>query len=357
MIPFAVAGIQMQVSALRENVTAMEHRLDLLMIKLPWVQMVVFSELAAFGPLTDNAIVLEGSDTLKRFQAMAKKHKVWLIPGSLFTKRNDAVYNTAIVINPEGELVGQYDKMFPFLPYEKGIEPGSNFLVFDVPDVGRFGVSICYDIWFPETTRTLTNMGVEVLIHPVLTGTVDRDIELNIAKSTAAMFQCYVIDVNGLVAGGNGRSCIVGPSGNAMYTSAGQEDQFAIEIDLAHVRRQRENGVRGLGQTLKSFRDRKCQFPAYVQGNGANAYLDTLSALETPSRGSTKGLDMPPPAVTVPLATNEIPAHTLEDALNALPQAAVPLAAPAATQAPVENPVNGSDAGVLPPDAPQFKQY
>ncbi len=322
MIPFAVAGIQMQVTALRENVTAMEHRLDLLMIKLPWVQMVVFSELAAFGPLTENAIVLEGSETLERFQKMAKKHNVWLIPGSLFTKRDDKVYNTSMVINPAGEVVGLYDKMFPFLPYEKGVEPGSNFLLFDVPDVGRFAVSICYDIWFPETTRTLTNMGAEVLIHPVLTGTVDRDIELNIAKSTAAMFQCYVIDVNGLVAGGNGRSCVVGPSGKAMYTSAGQEDQFAIEIDLAHVRRQRENGVRGLGQTLKSFRDRKCQFPAYVQGNGSNAYLHTLSALETPTRGSKKGLNMLAPALMVPLATNEIPASTLEEAIDAAPQIA-----------------------------------
>lgn len=354
MIPFAIAGIQMQVSGLRENVTAMEHRLDLLMIKIPWVQMVVFSELAAFGPLTDNAIVLEGSDTLKRFQAMAKKHKVWLVPGSLFTKREDKVYNTAVVINPEGELIGKYDKMFPFLPYEKGIEPGSNFLVFDVPDVGRFGVTICYDIWFPETTRSLTNMGVEVLLHPVLTGTVDRDIELNIAKSTAAMFQCYVVDVNGLVAGGNGRSCIVGPSGKALYTSAGQEDQFAIEIDLAHVRRQRENGVRGLGQTLKSFRDRKCQFPAYVQNSGANAYLDTLSDLETPTRGSSKGLDMPPPAVSVPLATNEIPASTLEEALKSVPQMAVTPAP--VTPATADN-IQPAETSAAPQQAPQFRVY
>ena len=73
-----------------------------------------------------------------------------------------------------------------------------NFCVFDVPDVGRFGLSICYDMWFPETTRQLTSQGVEVLLHPVLTGTTDRDAELAIARATAAQFQCYVIDVNGL---------------------------------------------------------------------------------------------------------------------------------------------------------------
>ena len=44
--------------------------------------------------------------------------------------------------------------------------PGAEFVVFDVPDVGRFGVSICYDMWFPETTRTLAWMGAEVICTP-----------------------------------------------------------------------------------------------------------------------------------------------------------------------------------------------
>ena len=52
----------------------------------------------------------------------------------------DHVYNTASVIDPEGEVVGRYRKMFPFEPYEIGISAGDEFLVFDVPDVGRFGL-------------------------------------------------------------------------------------------------------------------------------------------------------------------------------------------------------------------------
>jgi len=51
MTPFAIAGIQMPLSATAENVSAMGRRLDLLMARYPWVQMVVSSELAAFGPL------------------------------------------------------------------------------------------------------------------------------------------------------------------------------------------------------------------------------------------------------------------------------------------------------------------
>ena len=52
MTPFAIAGVQMHVAALHDNVEGMRHRLDVLMGRFPWVQMVLFSELAPFGPLT-----------------------------------------------------------------------------------------------------------------------------------------------------------------------------------------------------------------------------------------------------------------------------------------------------------------
>src|SRR3546814_13165709 len=64
---------------------------------------------------------------------------------------------------------------------------------------------LCYDIWFPETMRTITSMGAEVVLHPVMTHTIDRDVDLAVAKASAAMFQCYIFDINGLAAGGNGQ--------------------------------------------------------------------------------------------------------------------------------------------------------
>jgi predicted amidohydrolase len=290
MTPFAIAGIQMHISAVNENVTAMEHRLDILMARFPWVQMVLFSELAPFGPLPRFAEPIPGP-TEERFQAVARRHGVWLIPGSMFEKTPDGhIYNTSSVINPDGHVIARYRKMFPFRPYERDAEAGTEFCVFDVPDVGRFGVSICFDIWFPETTRQLTSQGVEVLLHPVLTGTTDRDAELAIAQATAAQFQCYVIDVNGLGAGGVGKSCIVDPSANVVYRTAGQEEMFPLEIDLDFVRRQREVGIHGLGQLLKSFRDRAVDFSVYDRASGVDTYLHTLGKLSVPERGSRAGL-------------------------------------------------------------------
>ncbi len=295
MTPFAIAGVQMHVAALQSNVEAMMHRLDILMARFPWTQMVLFSELAPFGPL-DKFAQSFPNDTLDRFQEAARRHGVWLIPGSMFEKKEDGrILNTSVVIDPDGEIVARYSKMFPFRPYEAGISAGTEFCVFDVPDVGRFGLSICYDIWFPETTRQLTSQGVEVLLHPVLTGTTDRDAELAIARATAAQFQCYVFDVNGLAAGGVGRSVVVDPSATVLHQSAGQEDMFPIEIDLDQVRRQRQTGIKGLGQVLKSFRDRDVEFDVYDRTSGSDAYLHGLGPLEMPTKGTPHRSAIPDP--------------------------------------------------------------
>lgn len=302
MTPFAIAGIQMYVDPLQSNVDAMIQRCDVLMARFPWTQMVLFSELAPFGPLHKFAQPFP-NETEEKFQALAHRHGIWLIPGSMFEIGEDSlVYNTSSVINPQGEVVSRYRKMFPFRPYEAGVEAGQEFCVFDIPDVGRFGVSICYDLWFPETTRQLTSQGVEVLLVPVLTGTTDRQAELSIARATAAQFQCFVFDINGLGSGGNGQSCVIDPAANVLHQSAGQEDMFPIEIDLDQVRRQREHGMRGLGQVLKSFRDRSTDFSVYDRTSGTDAYLNTLGPLHIPTKGSRIGIeDAYAPVLTSPI--------------------------------------------------------
>jgi predicted amidohydrolase len=290
MKPFAIAGIQMYVSAVHENVTRFCQKVETLMHVHPWIQMVLTSELALHGPLLRNAEPPDGP-TERRLRQLAAHHGIWLIPGSLFQQEGDKIYNVTPVIAPDGGIVGRYRKMFPFMPYEQGVEPGTDFMLFDVPEVGRFGVSICYDMWFPETIRTLASMGAEVILHPSLTNTIDRELELVISRAAAIQNQCYFFDINGAGDGGNGRSIIVGPAGDVFYTAGTTEENMPVEIDLARVRRSREFGLRGLGQVLKSFRDRSVDFKVYDRNSGVAAYLDTLGPLEKPLRGSHVGME------------------------------------------------------------------
>ena len=163
--------------------------------------------------------------------------------------------------------------MFPFTPLEQGVTPGKDFFVWDIEDVGRFGILNCYDMWFPETSRTLTAMGAEVILHPVMTHTIDRDIDLAVSHATSAMMQAYVFDINGLGAGGNGQSAVFDPMGRKLHQADATEQIIPIEIDLELVRRSRERGIRGLGQMAKSFRDRPADFPVYQKGFDST-YLD-----------------------------------------------------------------------------------
>lgn len=272
----------MHVSANQRNIPLMKHKIDVMCSVYPWVQMVVMSELIPYGPLTYYAQDFPNNDELE-FQAIAKKYGIWLIPGSMFYKRDGKIFNTTIVINPQGEIVGRYDKMFPFYPYEVGVTGGDQFLMWDIPEIGRFGISICYDMWFPETSRTMAVNGVEVIIHPTLTGTIDRDIELALVQATAATNQCFIFDINGLGEGGSGRSIICGPDGRVLYQASTGPELIPIEIDMERVKRSRENGLLRLGQPLKSFRDRRVVFDIY--GKDKNyPELDKLGPLVKPIR-------------------------------------------------------------------------
>ncbi len=285
MKPFAIAGVQMKVSSVYSNVEMMKLKTDITMNLYPWVDMVMFSELCGFGPLTLTAQEIPGQFELE-MQEMAAKHGIWLLPGSVFEKRDGKIYNTATVINPAGEVVARYSKMFPFYPYEVGVTAGDAFCVFDVPEVGRFGVSICYDMWFPETIRTLAVMGAEVILHPTMTGTIDRDIELSIVRAMAAVNQCFFFDVNGLDAGGSGRSIVCGPDGRVLHQAGETEEIIPLELNIDRVQRSRELGVLRLGQPLKSFRDNIGDFGIYQKG-AKLPYLDSLGPLIKPKKLET----------------------------------------------------------------------
>ncbi|AUT49957.1 carbon-nitrogen hydrolase family protein [Achromobacter sp. AONIH1] len=282
---FGIAGVQMNVSAFENNVERMGNYLRHIRGRFPWVRMVLFSELAPLGPRHHNAEPLPGP-TETRLTELARETGLWLIPGSLFERVDgpdgSVVYNTMPVINPQGEIVARFRKLFPFRPYERDVAGGTEFCVFDVPGAGRFGVSICYDMWFPETTRTLAAMGAEVILHPTMTDTIDRDVELAIARASAVQNQVYFFDINGVGDGGVGRSIVCDPSGYVLHQADGGAEIVPISVDFERVRRERELGLRNLGQPLKSFRDRDCDFKVYRRESPDFPYLNTLGPLTKP---------------------------------------------------------------------------
>ncbi len=281
MSHFSIAGLQLALPC-GDNLATIATEIAKAKQRFPWLDMIVLSELCSYGPEKKYAETLP-SPAEDFYCQQAKKHNLWIIPGSLFEKQGDKVFNTTSVINNQGEVVERYRKIFPFYPYESGVEAGDDFVVFDVPN-GRIGIAICYDLWFPEVARTLTCKGAEVIIYPTMTATIDRPIELILAQATAATHQCYVLTVNPVAKLGNGQSIAVSPEGEVMYQASSGEELITMEIDFDRVRRNRQRGIYNLGQPLKSFRDNSAKFTVYREDQSTNSNLIALGPLEIPSK-------------------------------------------------------------------------
>ncbi len=100
---------------------------------------------------------------------LAKEHELYIVT-SLNERAGHLIYNSAVLLSPEGKLVGKYRKVcLARGGYRKGIAPGQEFGVFDT-DIGRIGMMICFDVHMPEVARGLAANGAEIIAMPIMGG-------------------------------------------------------------------------------------------------------------------------------------------------------------------------------------------
>jgi predicted amidohydrolase len=120
------------------------------------------------------------------FGQLAKKHNLYLVVG-LVERDRHLIYNTAVLIGPDGGLVGKYRKVtLPRTEIADGIAPGREYPVFQTR-FGKVAMMICYDGFFPEVARQLSNRGAEVIAWPVWGCNPD------LAKARAVENHVYVV--------------------------------------------------------------------------------------------------------------------------------------------------------------------
>ncbi len=284
-----IAGIQMAPVAWDPVATQakMALRIGQVTDTFPWVDLILFPELmptglAPFAPGAPSDFEAQAAETIpgpttQRFAALAERYHRWLAPGSLFEREGSHVYNTAVVFSPHGEMVARYRKLFPWRPYEQ-TTPGDSLCTFDVPEKGRIGLTICYDLWFPEVSRGLALRGAEVILHPSMTSTVDRPQEQTLARATAIFNQAYFIDVNGLAPAGGGLSIFVDPNGRDLQTAGEHESIITEVLDLDLVASVRQIGTLGLNCLLKQYRDQET-LARRLTAEADTAWLERLGPL------------------------------------------------------------------------------
>ena len=102
----------------------------------------------------------------KFFGRLAAKHDLYVVAG-LVERDKNILYNVAVLLGPEGKLIGKYRKVcLPRSEIEAGLAPGNSYPVFQTR-FGKVGMMVCYDGFFPEVARRLSNKGAEVIAWPV----------------------------------------------------------------------------------------------------------------------------------------------------------------------------------------------
>ena len=200
----------------------------------------------AFPTFPETAESIDGL-AVSALQAAAKEAQVWLHGGSLVTRDDDGkLRNTAIVISPTGELVGKYAKrhLFGFTGGETTVLAAGNDLVtVDLP-WGRAGLSICYDLRFPEMYRALLDLGSKIFLIP--SAWPERRIAhwSLLTRARAVENQCFVIACNGAGIQGDtvlgGRSVVVDPWGAVLAEGGDDEEVLTCDLDIETIDKTRE---------------------------------------------------------------------------------------------------------------------
>lgn len=235
----------------------------------------------------DLAETIPGKST-DHFSAVAKRLGVVIVI-SLFEKRATGLYhNTAVVLDKDGSIAGKYRKMhipddpayyekFYFTPGDLGFQPIQTSL-------GKLGLMVCWDQWYPEGARLMALAGADMLIYPTAIGWESTDTDDEKARQRGAWMMVqrghavanglpvvtvnrvgYEADPSGVTGGIQfwGSSFVAGPQGELLYEApTDKEDCVIVDIDMErseNVRRiwpfLRDRRIEEFGDICRRFRD------------------------------------------------------------------------------------------------------
>lgn len=227
---------------------AMEQQPDVLVLPETWN--------TGFFP-KDNLAALSDEDGQRvkaELGSLAAKYKVNLVAGSVSNRRNGKVYNTAMVFDRSGTCIASYDKTHLFTPMGEHLSytPGDHLCRFQLDGVSC-GLIICYDIRFPELTRSLTVQGLDLMFVVSQWPAVRIPHLRTLTTARAIENQMFVACCNSCgrtddtVYGGT--SALIDPWGNTVALAGTAEQLLTGNLDM--------NVLNEIRNTIPVFRDRR----------------------------------------------------------------------------------------------------
>lgn len=131
------------------------------------LDLAVFPEDCITGPIPHNLdyALDENSEAIIFFKKLAQKHKIYIVCGSFIKMRDNKYYHTSLLIDRKGEVILEYEKNNLWIPERNYLTSGSELPVVKT-DIGTMGLTICWDLAFPETFRQLAKQGADIICCP-----------------------------------------------------------------------------------------------------------------------------------------------------------------------------------------------
>lgn len=168
---------------------------------------------------TEAAEPVPGPSTQKLSQA-AKKSNCYVVAG-LLERDGKCVYNSAVLINRAGGLVGKYRKVYlPREEIEGGVTPGDSYPVLDT-DFGKVGMMVCYDLQYVDPARAMAAQGAEVILLPIWGGNE------TLAKARAIENQIYLV-----TCGYDIPTFVISPLGDILAQASKEKPIISVVVDL-----------------------------------------------------------------------------------------------------------------------------
>jgi predicted amidohydrolase len=219
------------------------------------VKLVILPELwaAKFDKEKASELWLFSQETLRKISSLSKKYEM-VISGSIIEKEGSDYFNTAYITDASGKEIGKYRKihLFSMAGEDNYFKCGQQKIVVNT-GLGKLGVIICYDLRFPELTRSVALNGAEILLVPAQWPKARVKHWRTLAIARAIENQLFVVACNRTGRDKKeeypGHSLIIDPWGEVLAEGGEEEGFIVAEIDL--------DRVKSVRQTMRCFDDRK----------------------------------------------------------------------------------------------------
>ncbi len=199
------------------------------------------------GIAAERVKILAGAESIPgpstmRFAKLARELGVWIVFG-IDENRQGKLFNTAVLMNPSGNVVGTYSKVhLQNWMLASGVNRGDGFPVWDIEVAGvktKVGIVICYDIQHPESTRELALGGAEIVLAPYCTNDFARPLLVHLFQTRALENRLFLLRTHYAMPHNNGASAIFDFEGSTQDELDQREAVLVGDLNLTALRKVR----------------------------------------------------------------------------------------------------------------------